>query len=151
MVESFLDSRPLEPPIAEAVAPDLDVRGERIPREPVEILPSGIALRDPLICRRGVLLLSLGVDRDGVFEREGIEIRGEVGPELDLPAELGGADLGADCLRLFLAVAIDSAIRNTATIANNRIVNFSFSFFIINPHMCAVFHKMQVSVCPLLL
>lgn len=149
MVVSFLESRPLEPPIPEAVASNRFDRGERIPRVPVEILPSGIALRDSLLCRRGVLMLNLGVDRDGVFERDGVEIRGEAGRELDLPAELGGADLGADCLRLLFADVVDSAKRITATIASNTAIGFSPGFFIINPRMKAFFHKMQLSICPL--
>ncbi len=89
-------------------------------------------------------MFSLGVDCDG------IEILGEVGAELDLPAELGGADLGADCLRLFLAVAMDSAQKNTETIASNKTAGFSPDLFVINTGMIAAFHKTQLSVCPLL-
>jgi len=147
MVESFLESRSFVPAILEPAASNRDERCERIPRVPVEILPSGIALRDPPIGRRGVLLPSLGVDREGMFERDGIDIRGEVEPELDLPAELRGVDLGADCLRLSLADANESAIRITATIASRTAVGFSPGLFIINPHMNEVFYRMQLSIC----
>jgi len=66
-------------------------------------------------------------------EPEGIGILSDVEPPLDLPAELRGADLGADCLRLFLAVAMDCAIRIAAAAASNKTVGFSFGSFISQP------------------
>ncbi|MFH1719134.1 MAG: hypothetical protein ABIF19_17400 [Planctomycetota bacterium] len=143
MVESFLESRPFEPPIAEAVASDREARGDRIPRVPEEILPSGIVFRDSLTCMRGALLFSLGVGWDDTPERDGIAIRCEVAPAFDLPAELGGADLGADCLRSVLAAETEPAITIIAAVASSAIVNLNLNSFMINPRMNAVSGKIR--------
>jgi len=147
--ESLLDSRPFELPIAEAAGPGIGARGVTVPgtlRVPEEILPPGIAFRESLIWKRAVLLPSLGVDREDMPERDGIGILADVEPALDLPAELRGAD----CLRLFLAIAMDSAIRITATAASKTAVGFSFDSFIFSPPKKAVSDKTGLSILLLL-
>lgn len=148
MVESCLDSRPFEPTIAESACPGIGVRGVTVPgtlRVPEEILPPGIAFRVSLDCKRGVLLPSLGVDRDDMPERDGIGILCDVEPALDLPA-----DLGADCLRLFLAGETEPAIIIIASVAVNATVDLNLNSLAINPRINAVSGKIRLSTFPLL-